>query len=149
MRYFFTFFILVFITIFTACSDQNTNNQKPAKIHWDRDMCARCVMVVSDRKNTVQLKDPKTHKLYVFDDIGCTVLWLYQNNKPWKNSVKIWVTDFDNGKWIDARTAFWDTSNITPMAYGFAAHKDKSKIKSNEEIIDYNEVVKRVLKIGK
>ena len=145
----FTSSILIFIFIsFMGCNDKK-DHKGASKIHWDRDMCARCVMVVSDRKNTVQLKDPNTHKQYVFDDIGCTILWFKDEHIAWKDTVKIWINDVDTGDWIDARTAFWDTSNITPMAYGFSAHKDKNKIKKDEEIIDFDEVVRRVIKIGK
>ena len=85
----------------------------------------------------------------MFDDIGCMVLWFEDQHIEWKNEAIIWITDVDTGKWIDARKAFYDTNNITPMAYGFAAHETKQSIKKGEEIIDFNEVVKRVKKIGK
>jgi hypothetical protein len=106
-------------------------------------------MVVSDRHNTTQVIDPKTGKKYMFDDIGCMVLWFGDENIEWKNKAIIWITDVDTGKWIDARKAYYDTNNITPMAYGFSAHKTKESIKEGEEIIDFDEVVKRVKKIGK
>ncbi|SFV52863.1 hypothetical protein MNB_SV-12-1347 [hydrothermal vent metagenome] len=112
-------------------------------------MCARCVMVVSDRKNTVQVRDPRTGKKYMFDDIGCTILWFKDKKIEWKDQAKIWITDVNTGEWIDARTAFYDTENITPMAYGFSAHKTKSTIKEGQEIINFEEVTKRVIKIGK
>jgi len=148
MKLFYSIIFIFIFVLFTGCNDKE-QTKGASKIHWDRDMCARCVMVVSDRKNTVQLKDPNTHKQYVFDDIGCTILWFKDEKIPWRDTVKIWINDIDTGEWIDARTAFWDTSNITPMAYGFSAHKDKTKIKKGEEIIDFNEVIKRVIKIGK
>jgi nitrous oxide reductase accessory protein NosL len=141
------YFILITTFLTTGCEKKSTN--AIAKVHWDRDMCARCVMVVSDRKNTVQLKDPKTGKKYVFDDIGCTILWFKDEKISWKDSVKIWINDVDSGEWIDARSAFYDTQNITPMSYGFSAHKSEKSIKKDEEIIDFNEVSKRVIKIGK
>jgi hypothetical protein len=34
------------------------------------------------------------------------------------------------------------------MAYGFSAHKTKATIKEGQEIVDYNEVLRRVIKIG-
>jgi len=133
--------------ILTGCEERSKTDI--SKVHWDRDMCARCVMVVSDRKNTTQVKDPKTGKKYMFDDIGCTILWFKDDNISWKNQAKIWITDVNTGEWIDARTAFYDTENITPMAYGFSAHKSKETIQKGQEIIDFDEVSKRVLKIGK
>ncbi len=132
---------------FSACEERSKTDV--AKVHWDRDMCARCVMVVSDRQNTTQVRDPKTGKKYMFDDIGCTVLWFKEENIEWKDEAIIWITEVNTGEWINARTAFYDTENITPMAYGFSAHRTKETIKDTQEIVDYNEVVKRVLIIGK
>ena len=107
------------------------------------------VMVVSDRRNTVQVKNPNNGRVYMFDDIGCAILWFKDEQISWKDTAIIWITDVSNGKWIDARTAFYDTQNITPMAYGFSAHETKSTIKPDEEIINFQEVTKRVIKIGK
>ena len=132
---------------FSACEKKDISGV--AKIHWDRDMCARCVMVVSDRQNTTQVRDPKTGKKYVFDDIGCMALWFEEEKIQWRDKAIVWITDADSGEWIDARKAFYDTENITSMAYGFSAHKSKSSIKAGQEIVDYDEVLKRVIKIGK
>jgi len=136
-------------SLFTIIGCEERSKTDVSKVHWDRDMCARCVMVVSDRKNTTQVKDPKTGKKYMFDDIGCTILWFKDNNISWKDQAVIWITDVNTGEWIDARKAFYDTENITPMAYGFSAHKTKDTIKEGQEIIDFDEVSKRVIKIGK
>ena len=144
---FFSFTILVLAFSFNGCEKKSKTDL--VKVHWDRDMCARCVMVVSDRKNTVQVKDPNTGKAYMFDDIGCMILWFNEEKIKWKDQAAIWITDVNTGEWIDARTAFYDTENITPMAYGFSAHKTKDTIKPGQEIIDFNEVTKRVIKIGK
>jgi len=131
---------------FTACEKRSTSGV--AKVHWDRDMCARCVMVVSDRHNTTQVRNPDTGKKYMFDDIGCMVLWFQEEQIEWKDKAIIWITDVNTGEWIDAKKAFYDTENITPMAYGFSAHKTKDTIKAGQEIVDYDEVMKRVIKIG-
>ena len=148
MRILFLSIFIYFTTLsFTGCEKQSKTDV--VKVHWDRDMCARCVMVVSDRKNTTQVRNPKTGKTYMFDDIGCAILWFKDEKIEWKDKAVIWITDLDTGKWIDARVAFYDTENITPMAYGFSAHKTKESIKKGQEIIDFNEVVKRVIKIGK
>ena len=143
---FFIFHFLFFI-ILTGCEERSKT--AVTKVHWDRDMCARCVMVISDRHNAVQVKNPNNNKTYMFDDIGCMVLWFGDENIEWQNEAIIWITDVDTGEWIDARKAYYDTNNITPMAYGFSAHKTKESIKEGEEIIEFDEVVKRVKKIGK
>ncbi|SFV63983.1 Nitrous oxide reductase maturation protein, outer-membrane lipoprotein NosL [hydrothermal vent metagenome] len=149
MKYFFLLLTLSFTILSLNGCDKKKVSTQPAEIHWDRDMCARCVMVVSDRKNTTQVINPQTGKVYVFDDIGCMVLWFHDKQIPWKDKAVIWITDAKTGEWIDARKAFYDTNNITPMAYGFVAHKSKDDIAKGEEIIDFNEVVKRVKAIGR
>ena len=149
MKYFFLLFTLAFsLLYFTGCDKKEVSTQ-PSEVHWDRDMCARCVMVVSDRKNTTQVINPANGKVYMFDDIGCMVLWFDNKKIPWKDKAVIWITDAKTGKWINARKAFYDTNNITPMAYGFVAHKSKDEIAKGEEIIDFDEVAKRVKKIGR
>jgi len=149
MTKFFTLFIIGYslLTMMTGCKEKSKT--AVTEIHWDRDMCARCVMVVSDRKNTTQVRNPQNGKTYMFDDIGCMVLWFRDHKQPWKDQAIVWITDAKTGKWIDARTAFYDTENITPMAYGFSAHAKKEDIAKDQEIIDFDEVVRRVLKIGK
>jgi len=131
---------------FNGC-DSRPGGTQVREIHWDRDMCERCRMVVSDRHEAVQIIDPETRKLYVYDDIGCALLWIQEEKITWTDTVKIWVTDFTTGKWIDARTAFYDTNNITSMAYGFSAHENNSSIKAGEEIIGFKEVRKRIFEI--
>jgi len=146
------FFLLLGLGIsilnFVGCEKRSITTQ-PSEVHWDRDMCSRCAMVVSDRKNTTQVINPENGKVYMFDDIGCMVLWFENEKIPWKDKAVIWITDASTGKWIDARKAFYDTENITPMAYGFCAHKSKDTIAKDQEIIDYDEVAKRVKKIGR
>jgi len=146
VKYLRVLLLLIIGVMFLACEKKVETGV--AEVHWDRDMCSRCVMVVSDRKNTVQIRNPETSKTYMFDDIGCMVLWFEEEKIEWSDKAIVWITDVNTGEFIDAKTAFYDTNNVTPMAYGFSAHKSKDSIKKDEEIILYDEVVKRVLKIG-
>ena len=146
MKYFKFLSISLLVLSFLACEKESKSGV--SAVHWDRDMCARCVMVVSDRQNTVQIQHPKSGKSYMFDDIGCMALWFKEENISWSKEAIVWITDVKSGDWIDARTAFYDADNVTPMAYGFSAHKTKDSIKADKEIINYDEVLKRVLSKG-
>jgi len=141
------FSFLVFLLIFLGCEKKIVTELHD--VHWDRDMCERCAMVVSDRKHTAQVINPINGRSYMFDDIGCWVLWVQEDQISWEKEAIIWITDGNTGEWINARTAFYNTENITPMAYGFMAHKNKEDIKSDQEIVDYDEIRKRIIKIGK
>lgn len=134
--------LLSFVIMFLGC--QKKAEQDISEIHWDRDMCDRCVMVISDRKHTVQLKDSATKKVYKFDDIGCMAIWFMDEQIAFKESATIWVTDAGTGEWCDARKAFYTTGNLTPMAFGFSAYKAKESIENAQEIISYDEVLKRI-----
>ena len=116
-------------------------------VHWDRDMCERCKMVVSDRKHTVQVINPQSGRSYMFDDIGCMALWFDEENITWKNDAIIWITDVDSGQWIDAKKAYFDTMNLTPMAYGIGAHLERSSIKEGEEVLRYDAINTRIIEI--
>ncbi len=139
---------LVFITLFLASCEKKISKE-PTKIHWDRDMCHRCKMVISERNHAVQVINQENGKVYKFDDIGCVPLWFEEEKIPWKQSAKIWVTDIKTSRWIDAKTAYYDTMNNTPMGYGFGAHEKKEDIKEGYEILNFEEVSKRAFTIGK
>ncbi|MEA1954390.1 MAG: hypothetical protein U9O24_08375 [Campylobacterota bacterium] len=141
----FLFLTVVLLLVFTGCEKKSPTEVR--KVHWDRDMCERCKMVVSDRQHAVQVINTQNSKSYMYDDIGCVVLWFKEEQIAWANRAKIWITDTKTGKWIDARTAHYDTHNITPMAYGFSAHKEKSSIKAGDEMIGFEEVTKRIFEI--
>ena len=142
------FKVLIFLILFLLFGCDRKIDLNYHEVHWDRDMCERCKMVVSDRNYAAQLTDPKTGKTKYFDDIGCVILWFKESQIDWSNQTKIWVSDEKTGKWINAREAKWTTESITPMGYGFGAYESGTEPK-DKEIIDYDEVVKRVLKIGR
>ncbi len=111
--------------LLVACSgDPGTG---PVDVKWDRDVCERCRMVLSDRLYSAQVRgapaEQKT-RAYRFDDIGCAMLWLEQ--QPWRDDprTEIWVNDYRTGAWIDARSAYYVKDRITPMAYGLGAQSD-------------------------
>jgi len=117
--------IAALLLLLAGCSgDAGTG---PVEVKWDRDVCERCRMVLSDRLYSAQIRgaaEGQKTKVYRFDDIGCAVLWLEQ--QPWRDDprTEIWVNDYRTGAWIDARTAYYVRERITPMAYGLGAQTD-------------------------
>jgi nitrous oxide reductase accessory protein NosL len=130
------------LLLLTACSpEQNTG---PGQVRWDRETCTRCNMALGDRHYAVQIRGGATNekgKLYKFDDIGCAVIWLQK--QPWKDgkATEIWVTDYRNGEWIDARKASYSQDKITPMNYGLGAQADADK-----QMLDYSQAVAHIIK---
>ncbi len=124
--------------------------KKPAggavQMHWDRDMCERCKMAISERKFAVQIIERVSGKAYKFDDLGCAVLWMDEEKIPWKKKAILWVTDAKTGKWIDARKALYVSGAITPMAFGFAAYT-KETLPKGAKVLDYATVAKKIEEI--
>ncbi len=130
---------------FSGCGESRPKGGVEA-IHWDRDMCERCKMVVSERKYAAEIVDPKTDRVYKFDDLGCAVLWLEEEKSPWAKEAKIWVIDAKTGKWLDARKALYTDDSITPMAYGIAAFSEVTFPKGHR-VLHFEQVVKAIKKI--
>ncbi|MEA3273852.1 MAG: hypothetical protein U9Q81_00825 [Pseudomonadota bacterium] len=102
----------------------------PVDVKWDRKTCERCRMVLSDRKHSAEVRVKPTDgksKVLFFDDIGCAVIWL--EDKPFREdaSTEIWVTDWRNGEWIDARAATYLPGQVTPMEYGLGAQPEPAQ----------------------
>ena len=139
-------FIFLSIFLFLGCS-QEKQTKGASKMHWDRDMCSRCVMVISDRKNSIQVQMKDSRKVEKFDDIGCMVLWAEEEGISLLNSDSIiWVTDVLSGEWIDARKAIYTADNITPMAFGYSAYKSKQEVPKDKSAISFDEVYKNINK---
>ncbi len=145
MRLFRKLAILIALFVIYGCGDGRKAGEAQS-IHWDRDMCERCKMVVSERKFAAEVIDPRSDKVYKFDDIGCAVLWLEEERIPWADEAVIWVTDASTGEWLNARKALYTDDSITPMAYGIAAFSDKT-FPTGHKPLRYQQIVELIRKI--
>ncbi len=135
----FKFLLLLFLIV--GCEKKDFT-KTPPKLHWDRDMCERCKMAISDRKFGVEAVG-EDGKVYKFDDIGCLILW-QKLEAPKVKFKKIWVKEVKTGEWIDGKEACYVKNYITPMGYGYGAKKEKG-----EECKSFDEVKKEIEKVGK
>lgn len=136
---------LIMLIAFLAGCD-SAPETGPGVVHWDRDVCARCIMTVSDHNFSAQIRggeEGRKTKLYFFDDIGCAVIWL--NEQSWRDDprTEIWVTDWRNGDWIDATKAWYVTGKTTPMDFGLGAQSD-----SQDGAYDYDKAIGHIYSRG-
>ncbi len=113
---------LLVVLMIAGCSGEPKTG--PGEARWDKDVCARCIMAVSDHNFSAQVRggaEGRKTKLYFFDDVGCAVLWLEQQEWRQDPRTEMWVNDYKNGEWIDAFQSSYVTGNITPMDYGLGA----------------------------
>ena len=111
-----------FLLMLSACF--NEPNTGPVEVEWEHDTCQRCSMVLGDSFHAAQVRHrlaDKQSKVYMFDDIGCALIWL--EDKAWRDdaTTEIWVNDYKTGAWIDARKAHYVGGQQTPMLYGLGA----------------------------
>jgi hypothetical protein len=106
----------------------------PVEVTWDRDPCARCGMVLSDRAHAAQVRVKGANGSRVvrlFDDLGCAVVWLDSEGLA-DDAVEVWVADHRGVGWLDAFTAHFVLGNPTPMQYGVSA-----RVAAGPDTIDF------------
>jgi nitrous oxide reductase accessory protein NosL len=130
--------------VLAGCSSEPLTG--PARINWDRDVCVRCSMVISDRHFAAQIRDPMK-KVLKFDDFGCAVFW--KEHQTWSDAeIEFWAADSSGDvgdtKWLDARKAGYVSGKRTPMLYGFAAVNENAA-----GAVSYADARKQILAKGK
>jgi len=133
-------FLFLFALFFIGCDSKI--ELIPKDLKWDREVCERCKMIISERKFGVQIVNQLDGKRYYFDDIGCAVLWFDESKIPWESNATIFVNDAKSGEWLDAKTAFWIYGEKTPMDFGYSAYKEEQ---SGKENLKYEKVRDKIL----
>ncbi len=110
--------------------------QKPLPLQLHHLQDPQCAMVVESKIYSTQVaaRDGRT---WVFDDIGCMVLWL--EKQKFESPPKLWVHTIDSDEWIEADKAYYHLGEHTPMHHGFGAYKEKK-----EGYLSYDEVKEMV-----
>jgi nitrous oxide reductase accessory protein NosL len=117
--------------LLTACGEDKDLPNGMAVFKWDRDVCTRCKMVISDHRFACQIRGGPKDTVFKFDDIGCAATWLAEKGKefPWMadTATRVWVAQFTGaGKtWLDATAAYYVFGKTSPMGYNFAAYAEK------------------------
>lgn len=112
--------VLLFLAL-AACGGPKTG---PEPVHYDRDVCEQCRMIISDPHFVTEVRT-KDGVLHHFDDPGGAVIWMDEHQVNPALS-EVWVMDVRDGKtWLDAHTAWFVKAQTTPMDYGYGALAEK------------------------
>ena len=138
--------IAIIITIFLSMSKnkqmivlkEGNHSQIPLEIILGKYQDSDCGMIIEDMTYASQIVAPDG-KTWFFHDHGGMANWL--KDKTFKDNAKIWVMTKDSKKYIDARTAWFSRTDVTPMGYGFGAYETKQN-----GFIDFEEVILKVLR---
>lgn len=132
--------LLLGVSSLAACSGEPLSG--PVDIKWDRDVCERCKMVISDRQYAAQVRDPNK-KVHKFDDFGDAIFFLEHQTWP-AQGIEFWVADMHSNHWLDARKAHYLGGKRTPMGYGYGALAEPSP-----GTVSYDEARRAILAKGK
>ena len=110
----------------------------PLDIKLNHYQDTQCGMPITHLEDSAQAIAPDG-KTWFFDDIGCLATWMV--DKEFKDKLVIWVYAIDTKKWIDAKEAWYSTTDATPMHYGFGAYSQK-----REGYIDFETMKLRMLR---
>jgi hypothetical protein len=102
-------------------------------------------MLLSDPLNSAQIVDAKTGNAFMFDDLGCAIAWLDENQPAWRNEAIVYVNDATDGAWLKLEEAVLATPYITPMSFGIAAFRYKEKVGADKTILSTQEAEKIIL----
>ncbi len=133
--------------VFLAAGCKSSVSLEPAEVKFDREVCERCVMQVSDRLHSAQIVNPETGEHFFFDDLGCALLWLEEKGFAWKDGAVVYFTDAVSGKWLSGRKAVLARPFVTPMSFGVGAFSDESAVPEGKEILTYEQAVQLFLDI--
>ena len=120
--------VIVSCLILLGCGSEQLTG--PIEVKWDRDVCKRCNMILSDRTHAAQVRHARadgSSTVHLFDDLGCAMLWLEEQNLNDIKRTEIWVADYRTGDWIDAQSAFYVAGQVTPMGYGLGGQSDPTR----------------------
>ncbi len=95
-----------------------------------------CKMLIRSYDGSAQAVE-ENGETHFFNDVGCLVTWLLQ--QPRGKKIIPWVYTLDTRRWIDARLAWYGTSDTTVVGYGFGAREKK-----RPGTVSFDEVKRRV-----
>lgn len=128
------FKILAILLFLVGCGGESYG-----KVHFDREPCKHCQMIISDNKFSVDVVF--NGKNLYFDDIGCFVSYAVKQNPELISKAKIYVNDYESGEFIEAKTAYFYHGYGSPMMFGYAAFKQPL---NGKEALNFDELIKHL-----
>lgn len=98
----------------------------PPEINYGRDICIECGMIIDDPRfaASYRLADGTDRK---FDDLGGLILFGRESGEL--DDARVWVSDFDQERMIEAGSAYYvPTLGVaSPMGHGILAFADEAR----------------------
>lgn len=104
--------ILTFLAL--SCQEIKLEPTEPV---WEREGCAHCRMVLSEKRFAVQ-RILNSGEKHFYDDINCALKHNHLDNEG-----KLFVRPYGDEKWVSAEEVNYQSGLRTPMNSGFGALK--------------------------
>ena len=124
--------LLLLFSIFLLSGCGGNQSFEPVAINPEIDVCEICNMGIAHEHYATEIISTDGD-VYKFDDLGCMVEFLEQDEVIEKNKVaKQYVRDSETGEWVELENAFhaYHPDFWTPMANGVVTFKDKERAES-------------------
>jgi len=124
--------LLLLFGIFLLSGCGGNQSFEPVAINTEIDVCEICNMGIAHEHYATEIISTDGD-VYKFDDLGCMVEFLEQDEVIEKNKVaKQYVRDSETGEWVELENAFhaYHPDFWTPMANGVVTFKDKERAES-------------------
>ena len=136
----FALMVIIISVIVISC---NTREETLPHIRYGEETCARCRMIISERRFASAYRT-NDNSLRKFDDLGCAVLHRVEQGEQIK---QFWAYDYEETAWLDKLQAFFVHSKdlLTPMGYGIVAVKTEKEARrlaenTNGQIVEFDQL---------
>lgn len=107
------FLTLLMLFLATACLEPA--ELKPQDPIWGREGCARCRMVLSEKRYAVQ-RILSSGEIHFYDDLNCALQHKHDDDKG-----TLYVHPHGADKWVRAEEVRYQSGQRTPMNSGYGA----------------------------
>ncbi|MCM2348797.1 MAG: hypothetical protein NDI69_02170 [Bacteriovoracaceae bacterium] len=115
---------ILMMLILTSC--QESGELKPQEPLWGREGCARCRMVLSEKRYAVQ-RVLSNGEIHFYDDLNCALQHKHDEDKG-----TLYVHPHGKDQWILAEQAKYQSGLRTPMNSGYGAVNEGGEITFSE-----------------
>lgn len=122
--------LILFSILISSCVEGEARPQDPL---WERESCARCRMVLSEKRFAVQ-RILATGETHYYDDIVCA---MKHSHTP--DDGKVYVRPDGGDEWVPAEESTFEKGLRTPMNSGYGAVKSNGPVSYQEILHQYKD----------
>jgi copper chaperone NosL len=122
--------IIISLPLFIFLTSCVASEVKPRDPLWEKDSCAHCRMILSEKRYAVQ-RILSNGEVHYYDDIGCAMKHPHSHDDG-----KLYVRPDGGNDWIPAQEATYQSGLSTPMNSGFGAVKSGGSV-------NYKDILKK------